>query len=246
MTETVPYELFYWHPLPGRGEYVRLLLEHAAVPYVDVARDAELESEKGVPTVLGILNDDVAPVPPLAPPVLRVGEHLIAQTAAICDFLGRRHGLAGNDELEHAAALQHQLTIMDLTAEAHDTHHPTAVSLRYEEQRTAAIARAGYFVRERIPKFLGYFERTLARRGSAFLLGAAPSYADLSLFHAVEGLRYAFPKAMRSVEENTARVANVAASVRELPNVAAYLASERRLPFNEHGIFRRYPELDLS
>jgi hypothetical protein len=32
--------------------------------------------------------------------------------------------------------------------------------------------------------------------------------------------------------------------VRELPRIAAYLASGRRMPFNQDGIFRRYPELD--
>lgn len=246
MTSETTYQLYYWHPLPGRGEFVRLLLEQAGVPYRDVARDAEKTSQAGVASILEILRDRDAPVPPFAPPILAVGEHLIAQTANICRFLGERHGLAGEGEMAHAAALELQLTIMDLTAEAHDTHHPTAVSLHYEEQKEAAKERSRHFVRERIPKFLGYFERVLERRGADFLLGNAPSYADLSLFHVVEGLRYAFPKGMKKVDEGISRVLAVGQRVRELPNVAAYLASERRMAFNEDGIFRHYPELDVA
>lgn len=240
------YQLHYWHPLPGRGEFVRLLLEQAGVAYVDVARAAQAESESGVPSILGMLKNDEAPVPPFAPPVLAVGEHLIAQTANICQFLGRRHGLAGDDDIAHAAALQLQLTIMDLTAEAHDTHHPTSVALTYEDQKEAALARATAFTRDRIPKFLTYFERALTRRDAAFLLGDDVTYPDLSLFQAVEGLRYAFPKRMQQVEAELPGVTAVVSRVRELPNIAAYLASDRRLPFNEHGIFRHYPELDVA
>lgn len=240
------YDLYYWHPLPGRGEYVRLLLEQAGVAYRDVAREAQQTQQSGVAAILDILKDRGAPVPPFAPPILEVGGHLIAQTANICQFLGARHGLAGDDEFAHAAALQLQLTIMDLTAEAHDTHHPTAVSLRYEEQRDAALARSRHFVRERIPKFLGYFERVLERRGADFFLGGAPSYADLSLFHVVEGLRYAFPTGMSGIDESIPRVLEVCERVRALSNVAAYLASDRHMAFNEDGIFRHYPELDSA
>lgn len=238
------YQLYYWHPLPGRGEFVRLLLEHLAVPYVDVARTAQAESESGVPTILEILKSETAPLPPLAPPILQVDEHLIAQTANICQFVARRHGLAGEDDIADAAVLQLQLTIMDLATEAHDTHHPLAGALYYEDQRDAAKQRAAHFTKERIAKFLGYFERVLATRGEPFFIGATPSYADLSLFQAVEGLRYAFPNAMRRVERDLTLVPRTVNLVRELPNIAAYLASDRRVAFNEHGIFRRYPELD--
>lgn len=238
------YALHYWHPLPGRGEFVRLLLEHVGVSYVDVARKAEQDAQAGVPSILEMLQNDDAPVPPFAPPILEVDGHLIAQTANICQFLGRRHGVAGEDDIAHAAALQLQLTIMDLTAEAHDTHHPTSVALTYEDQKDAAKARAAAFTRDRIPKFLGYFERTLARRGATFLLGENVTYPDLSLFQVVEGLRYAFPKRMKTVEADLSQVPRVVSRVRELENVASYLASDRRLPFNEHGIFRHYPELD--
>jgi glutathione S-transferase len=243
MTDSA-YELYYWHPLPGRGEFVRLLLEQAVLPYRDVARAAHAEGGSGVDVVLDILKDANAPVPPFAPPILKSGEHLIAQTANICQFLARKHDLPGSEDIEAAIALQLQLTIMDVTAEAHDTHHPVSVALRYEEQRDAARERSAAFKQDRIPKFMRYFERVLERSGHPFFLGDEVCYADLSLFQLVEGLRYAFPNRMKEVEPDLGRVRAVVERVSSLPRVAAYLASDRRLSFNEHGIFRHYPELD--
>ena len=42
-----------------------------------------------------------------------------------------------------ALANQLQLTIADLAAEAHDTHHPVAISKYYEEQKDEAREAAG-------------------------------------------------------------------------------------------------------
>jgi glutathione S-transferase len=139
-----------------------------------------------------------------------------------------------------------QLTIADLVAEAHDVHHPVAAGLYYEDQKREAKRAAEHFIPERIPKFLGYFETILKRNGkrAAYLAGARVSYADLSLFQVVEGLRYAFPKAMKRAEKKLPRVVALHDRVASRPRVAAYLASERRIPFNENGIFRHYPELD--
>jgi glutathione S-transferase len=138
---------------------------------------------------------------------------------------------------------QLQLTISDLVVEIHDTHHPIAAGLYYEDQRKEAKRRTADFHKSRLPKFLGYFEDVIARSGDAFLLGRRLSYADLSLFQIVEGLRYAFPKAMKRLEKFP-RVVAVHDRVTKRPRIAAYLASERRLPFNEQGIFRHYRELD--
>ncbi len=240
------YALYYWHPLPGRGEFVRLLLEHGNIAYDDVARERHREDESGFDCIQELLNDADTPVPAFAPPVLRVDGRFIAQTASICDYLGRIHGHAGADALDHATALQHQLTIMDLAAEVHETHHPTATSLRYEDQKEAAVRRAAFFLSDRLPKFLGYFERVLERADAPFLLGAEPSYADLSLFHAYAGVSYAFPKGTAAIAPSCPLVQALSERVRALPNVARYLASERRLPFSTHGIFRHYPELDAT
>lgn len=235
------YELYYWPNIQGRGEFVRLALEQAGAAYVDVARD-----EGGVDALLALLDDPRATHPPFAPPVLRDGERLIAQTAAILLHLGPRLELAPADEAERLWTHQIQLTIADLVAEAHDTHHPIDVELYYEDQKPEAQRRATGFRRDRIPKFLGWLETILARNPSSagWLVGSSLSYADLSAFQIVAGLDYAFPAAAKRALGKTPKLAALAERVRALPNIAAYMASPRRIPFNEEGIFRRYPELD--
>jgi glutathione S-transferase len=235
------YELFYWPTIMGRGEFVRLALEEAGADYVDVAR-----APGGEARMLAVMRDEDVVTPPFAPPFLRAGRRLIAQTANILLFLGARHRLAPRTEAGTAWTHQLQLTIADLVVEVHDTHHPIASGLYYEDQLPEAKRRAADFRRNRLPKFLGYFERVLATnpRGSRFLVGAALTYADLSLFQVVAGLSYAFPTAMARSARKWPRVNALHESVADRPRIAAYLVSERRLPFNPQGIFRHYPELD--
>ena len=233
------YELYYWPSIQGRGEFVRLSLEAAGAAYVDVARGSEKDGQ-GVPALMALMGS--AQRPPFAPPFLKAGDMVIAQTANILQFLGSRHGLAPQDEAGRLWVHQLQLTLADLVVEAHDTHHPIASGLHYEDQKAEAARRTAGFLKERAPKYLGYFEKILA--GGAGLAGADLSYADLSLFQAVEGLRYAFPKAMKRLEHDLPSVVALRDRVAGLPNIAAYLASPRRIPFNEQGIFRHYAELD--
>jgi glutathione S-transferase len=239
------YELFYWPGIPGRGEFVRLVLEEAGVPWVDVGRLSR-EEGGGVEAVVAFYAGTSAGHPVFAPPVLRHGELVLAQTAAICHFLGRRHGLAPHEEVGSLQALELQLTISDLVDEAHDTHHPISSALYYEDQKPAAKQRAAHFVDERLPRFLGYFERVLRHNGGGVLAGSELSHADLSLFQALEGLDYAFPRALARATAAVPGLLALRERVRALPRIAAYLASERRLAFNQQGIFRRYPELDAS
>jgi glutathione S-transferase len=234
------YELFYWPSIQGRGEFVRLALEEAAAPYVDVAR----QGEAGMQRLLDLVEGG-GERPPFAPPVLRSGRLLLAQTANILQFLGARHGLAPAGEAGALWVHQLQLTIADLVGEAHDTHHPIAAGLYYEDQKEPARERAKHMRTERLPKYLGYFERVLAGRGdAAYLAGRSLTYADLSLFQLVRGLQYAFPRTMQALAPRHSRVLHLADRVEGRPRIAAYLASGRRIPFNQHGIFRHYPELD--
>jgi glutathione S-transferase len=237
----VPYRLYYWPTIQGRGEFVRLALEEAGADYVDIAR-----SKGGVPAMMAIMNDRARPDPPFAPPLLIDGEVLIAQTANILLWLGPRLGLAPKSEAGRAFVNQLQLTITDLVAEAHDTHHPVAGGLYYHDQKAEAARRAKDFRDNRIGRFFGYFERVLAANadGPSRLCGATLSYADLSLFQVVEGLRYAFPRAMANREARWPKVIALHDHIAQRPRIAAYLASDRRIAFNEDGIFRRYPELD--
>ncbi|MBK5960734.1 glutathione S-transferase [Rhodoplanes elegans] len=238
----MPYALYYWPTIQGRGEFVRLALEEAGVPYDDVARGPEPDG--GVPAMLALIDGDSVPHPPFAPPFLRAGRLLIGQTATILLFLGDRHGLAPKTESGRLWVHQIQLTLADLVVEAHDTHHPIASSLYYEDQKPEAARRAESFRNERIPKFLGWCETVLERSGGPWLGGRRVTYADLSLFQAVEGLRFAFPKTMKRQERKSPRVVALRDAVAARPRIAAYLASERRIPFNQMGIFRHYPELD--
>jgi len=233
------YELYYWPEIQGRGEFVRLALEEAGARYVDVAR-----RRGGEDKLMAVMNGPRTRHPPYAPPFLRAGTLLIAQTANILLYLGPRHGLAPKGEAGRLWTHQLQLTIADFVKEVHNTHHPIASALYYEQQRKEAARYTREFWKRRPQKYLGYFERVLARSGGPWLNGRRLSYADLSLFQMVEGLRYAFPRAMRRLERDIPGVVAVRDAVAERPRIAAYLASPRRIPFNEYGIFRNYAELD--
>ena len=235
------YELYYWPTIQGRGEFVRLALEEASARYVDVARGDSAEDP-----MLAYLDDKRIARPPFAPPFLKAGKLIIAQTANILLFLGERHRLAPATTAGRLWTHQLQLTIADLVAEVHDCHHPIASSLYYEDQKREAKRRAHHLIRERLPKYLGYFERVLERnpRGPKFLVESRLTYADLSAFQLVAGLLYAFPKAMARLGRRQPNLMRLHNRVAERPRIAAYLASQRRIAPNEDDIFRRYPELD--
>ena len=239
------YELHYWPSIQGRGEFVRLALEEAGADYLDVGNAPE-DKGLGVPAMKPYLEGDQTWRTPFAPPFLKAGDDVISHVANILQYLGPRLDLVPTDEQSQFWVHGLQLTITDLTAEAHDVHHPVAISLTYEEQKEEARRRAKAFAGERIRTYLSYFERVLGYNpaGDTWLVGERRSYVDLSLFQVVAGLTYAFPNAMRRLAPEIPRVLAVAERVAALPNIAAYLASSRRLPFNENGIFRHYPELD--
>ncbi|RST29876.1 glutathione S-transferase [Sphingomonas ginkgonis] len=231
------YDLWYWPTIPGRGEFVRLVLEAGGIPYRDRAREEGAEA----------LMKDLASRgerEPFAPPYLVDGDFCIAQAPHICAWLGDRHGLGAGDLPTDLWLIQLQLTIADAVAEVHNIHHPVALMETYEKQKAEAARAAEGFRRDRIPKFLGYFERSLA--GREWFAGSKWSFADLSLFQLVEGLRYAFPRRMGAVEKDVPGVVALRDRVAALPELQDYLHSDRRLPFNENGIFRHYPELDAE
>ena len=232
------YELYYWPGIQGRGEYVRLALEEAGAAYDDVSRSAN-----GMSAMMRMMEG--GDTPPFAPPFLKAGKRVIGQTANILLYLGAREGLAPKAEAGRLWAHQLQLTITDFVSEIHDTHHPLGPSLYYEDQRAPAKKRTEEFWKERVPKYLGYFERLLKANGGAYVTGRRLTYVDLSLFQIVEGLRYAFPKRMKAFEREIPGLIGLRDRVAARPNIKAYLASDRRIAFNEEGIFRRYKALDL-
>ncbi|HEX2018234.1 MAG TPA: glutathione S-transferase family protein [Aurantimonas sp.] len=241
------YDLYYWPMLPGRGEFPRLVLEAAEVSYRDVARLPEAAGG-GMAAMTAFMKGERGAFIPFAPPFLVDGDIAIAQAAEIAAYVGERHGLAPLTEPERHFARTIALTTSDLVAEAHDVHHPLGVGLYYEDQKPEAERRAEGFREERMPKFLGWYERLLENNpsGDAYLVGDRLSYADLGLFQTVEGLAYAFPRRMATLMADHRRVAALRERVAAHPTVAAYLKSERRMAFNEDGIFRHYPELDAA
>jgi glutathione S-transferase len=238
------YELYYWPGIQGRGEFIRLTLEEAGAPYIDVAR--ERGRGRGVAGMTKILNASTGVGTPFAAPFLRDGDVLVSHVANILAYLAPKLGLAPRGAALQAFANGLQLTIADLVTEAHDTHHPISNALYYEEQKKPAKARATAFLDERLPKYLSYFEDTLAHNpaGPRHSVGASLTTVDLSLFQVSEGLSYAFPRAMAKFAAHYPALAALREAVRSRPAIAAYLASPRRLPFNEFGVFRHYPELD--
>lgn len=235
------YELHYWPTIQGRGEFIRLLLEDVCADYIDVARLPENEGG-GVDALRALLDRRDLAEPPFAPPILVDGEIMVTQTPLIMDYLGARHGLTPLGENDRRRALQLSMLLADFLVEAHDVHHPLAKEFYYEDQRDEALRRAPSFRDLRIPKFYGYFERLLERTG--YLSGHAIAHCDLSLFQVIEGLRYAFPNTMARLEPDYPYLVALRDTVAARPGIVGYLASERRIPFNEHGIFRHYPELD--
>lgn len=240
-TRGARYELYYWPSIQGRGEFVRLALEDAGADYVDVARLADARGG-GVPALMRVLESQEIAARPFAPPILKDGELYVSQTALIVHYLAPRLGLVPDDEPSRLKAHQLMLTIGDFLTEVHDTHHPIGTALYYEDQKPEARRRAQSFVEQRLPKFLGYFEDVLGKAGHA--LGSELSYVDLALFQVMSGLGYAFPHALSRLKSGYQRLSAIHDEVAARPRLSAYLASERRIPFNEHGLFRHYPELD--
>ncbi|VVD68584.1 glutathione S-transferase [Pandoraea horticolens] len=240
------FELFYWPGLQGRGEFVRLAFEATGTSYVEIVQGKP--PGQGMDGLLRTMDDPVCTDPPFAPPFLRVGDELIGQTANILAYLGPLLGLVGESPRARRWVNQLQLTLADLVAEVHDAHHPIASRLYYSNQRMEARKRTAELIDYRLPKFLGYFERVLANNPYAggWLSEGAMSYADLSLFQVVEGLRYAFPRVMSGFAKAFPRCQATHDAVARVPRIAAYLKSSRRTPFNTTGIFRHYKELDRA
>jgi len=236
------YELYYWPEIQGRGEFVRLILEDAGADYIDVAR----LPKRGMAGMMRFMESRSVEHPPFAPPFLKAGKLVIAQTANILLYLGPRLRLVPKNEASRLWAHQLQLTIADWVGEVHDTHHPISGDLYYQEQKPEAKQRAADFRNNRLPKFFDYFEKIIKRnsKGSCYLVSKAVSYVDLSMFQMIAGLRYAFPHRMKKLERKYPRLVALHERVAARPRLAAYLSSPRRLPFNQEGIFRCYPELD--
>jgi glutathione S-transferase len=235
------YELYYWPSIQGRGEFVRLALEEAGANYVDIARR---RGKRGLPAMMKRLENKRVARPPYAPPFLKAGKLVIGQSALILFYLGPRLKLAPGDEAGRLWAHQLQLTVADMVTHIHDTHHPVSGWLYYEEQKPAARRRTQDFWRYRVPKFLGYFERVLKHNGGTYMVGRRLSYVDLSIFEIVEGLRYAFPKRMKRFERKVPGLITLRDRVAKRPRIKAYLASDRRIPFSQWGIYRYFKELD--
>lgn len=234
-------ELYYWPDIQGRGEFIRLALEAADADYIDVAR-----GEDGMAQLLDTLQSTAITHPPFAPPFVRIDGAVIAQVAAILQALGPRLHLVPSDEAGRIWLHQCQLTIADLVGEVHDTHHPVGGGMYYDDQKPEALRRTAEFRRERLPKFLHYFESILERNpaGDTWLVGDGMTYADLSMFQMLAALGYAFPKAMARVGAEVPRLLALQQRVAQVPNVARYLRSKRRIAFNNEDIWRHYPELD--
>jgi glutathione S-transferase len=233
------YQLFYWPEIQGRGEFVRLALEDAGASYDDVARKTG-----GMNRMLAMMDGGRDKRPPFAPPFLKAGKLVIAQVANILFYLGPRLKLAPRDEASRLWLHQLQLTVTDIVKEIHDTHHPLGGELYYEDAKPEAKRFTTNFIAERAPKYLGYFETVLKKSGGPYLLGRKATYVDLSMFQLIEGLRYAFPTSSKGIERKVPGIVDIRDRIAQRPGIKKYLGSARRIPFNESGIFRRYPELD--
>lgn len=238
-----PIKLYYWPVLPGRGEFVRLVLEAGGLPYVDVARSPERGGSAAVTEARGAGLGDV---PAYAPPICVIDGIVLSQTAVICDVLAARCGLTLDDPLRRAQVQSVFLCVMDVVSEAHATHHPIGTSLYFEDQTVEAKKAAAAFRTERLPNWLAHFARVLAHGGGDWLFGGAPTYVDLGLAHVLDGLAYAFPKGFARAIGKHSRLLELRDRAWALERVEAYRSSDRWVAFNEAGLFRHYPELDAA
>ena len=231
--------------IQGRGEVIRLSFEEAGVEYIDVARNNQGQ-EDNQNAIIDILQNTNLMSPPFAPPFLIDGDIIIAQAAAILQYLAPKIGLIGESQEEQIFAHQIQLTVSDFLTEVHDTHHPIASELFYEDQIEESKRRSANFIKIRIPKYLNYFEKIISnnKSNSGWLIGNSLTYPDLSLFQIIEGLHYAFPKAFANIAGSYTNTITLRDAVAARPNIASYLKSNRRIEFNTMGVFRYYPELD--
>ncbi|RYP67277.1 hypothetical protein DL770_008644 [Monosporascus sp. CRB-9-2] len=249
------YELIYWPGAPGRGEHIRLALEEAGASYSDTAR---LDEQKCADIVWAQMSDnnlgDKNNPPPYAPPILKHGDLLISQTPNILMYLGPRLGLVPSTPEKENDIYKINglvLTALDgLCNEVHDSHHPIAKELYYDEQKTEALRRSKEFIKTRLPKFLTYFEKVLKGEASGdgpWLYGGTFTYADLVLFQCLDGTQHAFPKVMAAAKESGKydRLFQQYEAVKARPRISAYLTSERRQKYSPLGIYRHYEELDV-
>lgn len=226
--------LYYWPTIQGRGEFVRLALEDAGADYIDVGRT------QGPAAVAEMINRGAH----FAPPVIENEYESISHVAHILAWLAHALNLAPSADRDFRRMVQLQLTVTDFLAEIHDTHHPLGPSVYYEQAREPAIQAGRAFRHDRLPAFLSYFERSLIENpfGSDWLVGDRCTTLDLSMFQMMRGLRHAFPNAMACM--TTPRLDDLALRVARRRGVRAYLESDRRIAFNNDGVFRHYPELD--
>lgn len=249
MSQDDTYELIYWPSIPGRGEFIRLIFEEAGAPYSDVAKNPD-EAMKAVMDYGSAKNlgDDTNPAV-FAVPVLNHGDLTIHQTPTILQYLAPKFGLAPKEGHGVWHLNQIVLTILDgLSNEIHDTHHPLGTNLYYEDQKPEAKRRAKSFREERLPKYLRYVQRLLDSKTSGdgpWLYGGGLTYADLVLFQALDGTKFAFPKSIEKLEKSGDYdgVFKLYQAVKERPNIKQYLESDRRAAYSD-GIYRYYPELE--
>src|SRR5262245_56708132 len=154
-----PYELIYYIGVPGRGEHVRLILEEAGTAYTETAA---LAMDKCREVVTKTLDGGQGNPPYFAPPLFRHGDLLISQTSNILMYLGSKLGLAGSKENDAWRVNALALTALDgLSNEVHDCHHPICAELAYEDQKEESARRSKEWVKGRLPKHLGYWEKAL-------------------------------------------------------------------------------------
>lgn len=241
------YELIEGPADAGQGEFVRLALEAAGAPYTDVSRAAGGAAGRGPAAWDALLRDRQLPTPPLDSPVLRDGALLLGQPAAILHHLAPTLKLVARSELSRALTQQIQLTLEALLhglAPLQAQLGPDDAAVPSAELR----AQLQRWVRDTLPRTLVWCETLIARNpaGTRHLVAGKLSYADLSLFQLIEGLRHAAPAASARVLAATPLLLQLHRRVAELPRVRAYLKSERRAPFSAHGLFRAHPALDAA
>lgn len=198
------YQLEYF-PIRGLGEFIRFLLEDNSIPYIHqtIQRDDwQKVKEEGVQS---------GQIPFGQLPVLKDGEHYIAQGGAIIRHLARKHHLYGNSLKEEALADMIFESAKDLRRE----YFTYIFKDDWKEKKESFI--------EHVKKNLEYFENYLKRVGTEYTCSNVVCFADYNLFEVLDLLH----RLKTSVFDHFSNLNSFYERMKSRPNLAAFLASDR-------------------
>lgn len=220
------WKLYYWDMCPGRGEYVRIVFEEAGVQFLE-DRDNILEK---------VIKGGMEGFPAFAPPVITRGDFKLSQTPVICEYLGKHFNLYPASDTDVWHARQINLTIHDFQADGRNVFHAKQFTASYFGQEAETQGHIDWFRKERLPRWLLYFEKLLQANdnGRSFVIGDKLTYVDLGLLQVLRNAANQFSDEWIKMDIPLIKAFKQRMEAR--PNLAAYFKSDRCQPFEGNSM----------